>query len=96
MKTCANFGSWRDGFDFCLDFCGAAKHLDLSRFTTNERFTGISSCMGSHRPAVELRRPKPEAIEALESPDDVVKLKNDDFDYIDPEIFEGLDDQKSK
>ncbi len=52
--------------------------------------------MGSHRPAVELRRPKPEAIEALESPDDVVKLKNDDFDYIDPEIFEGLDDQKSK
>ncbi len=60
-----------------------------------ELMAAISSRL-LHRPAAELRRPKPEAIEALESPDDVVKLKKGDYDYFDPDALERSHDQKSK
>ncbi|WP_171239234.1 hypothetical protein [Ruegeria sp. HKCCA5491] len=60
-----------------------------------ELMTAIS-CRLLHRPAAELRRPKPEAIEALDFPDDVAKLKKGDYDYIDPDSLERRDDQKSQ
>jgi hypothetical protein len=59
-----------------------------------ELMTAISSRL-LHRPAAQLRRPKPTAIEALDSPVDAATLKKDDFDYIDPETLVSPGDKKS-
>lgn len=48
-----------------------------------------------HRPAAQLRRPKPTSIEALDAPVDAATLKKDDFDYIDPGTLMRPEDKKS-